>query len=108
MAVVPDADVRGSRGICRSCRELERAVAAGRARKAKDVLLELEMAGIGGPTFPERARELDRERSLQGDSQGDPDPERGTSAFPAFDLGDPRPAEPDARSQILERHVPAA
>ncbi len=105
MAVVPNADIRRAEGVTGTRRQFEGAVPTGGRCQPEHMLLDLEVAGIGGGTgFPERSSEGDRERSSQGDPEGDPGLERSAEAFAAFDLRDPGPAEPDPPCKVSEGH----
>src|SRR5687767_9613534 len=66
MPIITEADVRGARRIAGARRQLERAEAARGARKPEDVLLDLEMARVGGPPRgAQRSGEGDGERPFE-------------------------------------------
>ncbi|MBA2756511.1 MAG: hypothetical protein H0U37_03620 [Chloroflexi bacterium] len=97
MSVVAEADVRGPCGVVGAGRKLERSVATGHGGRAKEVFLDLEVAGIARlPFLAERAVEGHGERCPERDAQRDPQAQRRAGPVAPFDLAQSSPADADA------------
>lgn len=99
-------DVDSMRWIGGTGRRLEGASPSVPATDLQQVLLDLEVTGIGeGCLRVDRAREGDRQRAAQGDTEGDPNVEGQAEPESSFDGADPRLRQTDPTAEIGLRHM---